>query len=134
MRPSCSSQPSSSTGSGRSSARSSAIASATIASMLSLRCVLPPRAGDAARLNQALRNYMRPALKAVGITKPFRPGTTSATPRSRTRRPRAILMLTSRPRRATARARSRHRDIHAAQVLFLGAAEKAEERMFGVAG
>lgn len=46
MRPSCYSQPSSSTGSGRCSARSSAIASATIASTLSLRfalSILQPR-------------------------------------------------------------------------------------------
>jgi integrase len=80
------------------------------------------------------RDYMRPALKAAGITKPFRPWHdlrhTALTHEAAAGNPHAYVQAKAGHSQSTIT----DRYIHAAQVLFPGAAEKAEERMFGVAG
>jgi integrase len=80
------------------------------------------------------RDYMRPALKAAGITKPFRPWHdlrhTALTHEAAAGNPHAYVQAKAGHSQSTIT----DRYIHAAQVLFPGAAEKAEARMFGVAG
>jgi integrase len=80
------------------------------------------------------RDYMRPALKAAGITKPFRAfhdlRHTAITHDAAAGNPQAhVQMRAGHPQGAIT-----ERYIHAAQVVFPGAAEKAEARMFGAAG
>jgi integrase len=83
---------------------------------------------DPAKLS---RDYMRPALKKAGITKPFRPWHdlrhTALTHEAAAGNPQAYLQLKA----GHSQGSITERYIHAAQVLFPGAAEKAEERMFG---
>jgi integrase len=80
------------------------------------------------------RDYMRPALKAAGITKPFRPWHdlrhTALTHEAAAGNPHAYVQAKAGHSQSTIT----DRYIHAAQVLFPGAAEKAETRMFGEAG
>ena|SRR3712207_3287197 len=80
------------------------------------------------------RDYMRPALKAAGITKPFRPWHdlrhSALTHEAAAGNPHAYVQAKAGHSQSTIT----DRYIHAAQVLFPGAAAKAEERMFGVAG
>ncbi len=80
------------------------------------------------------RDYMRPALKAAGITKPFRPWHdlrhTALTHEAAAGNPHAYVQAKAGHSQSTIT----DRYIHAAQVLFPGAAEKAEARMFGDAG
>jgi integrase len=80
------------------------------------------------------RDYVRPALKAAGIAKPFRPWHdlrhTALTHEAAAGNPHAYVQAKAGHSQSTIT----DRYIHAAQVLFPGAAEKAEERMFGVAG
>jgi integrase len=80
------------------------------------------------------REYMRPALKAAGITKPFRPWHdlrhTALTHEAAAGNPHAYVQAKAGHSQSTIT----DRYIHAAQVLFPGAAEKAEARMFGGAG
>ena len=80
------------------------------------------------------RDYMRPALKAAGITKPFRPWHdlrhTALTHEAAAGNPHAYVQAKAGHSQSTIT----DRYIHAAQVLFPGAAEKAEARMFGPAG
>ena len=80
------------------------------------------------------RDYMRPALKAAGITKPFRPWHdlrhTALTHEAAAGNPHAYVQAKAGHSQSTIT----DRYIHAAQVLFPGAAEKAEARMFGAAG
>src|SRR4029453_16875763 len=79
-------------------------------------------------------DYMRPALKAAGITKPFRPWHdlrhTALTHEAAAGNPHAYVQAKAGHSQSTIT----DRYIHAAQVLFPGAAEKAEARMFGGAG
>lgn len=80
------------------------------------------------------RNYMRPALKAAGIAKRFRPWHdlrhTALTHEAAAGNPHAYIQAKAGHSQSTIT----DRYIHAAQVLFPGAAEKAEVRMFEVAG
>jgi integrase len=80
------------------------------------------------------RNYMRPALNAAGITKPFRPWHdlrhTALTHEAAAGNPHAYVQAKAGHSQSTIT----DRYIHAAQVLFPGAAEKAEARIFGAAG
>jgi integrase len=80
------------------------------------------------------RDYMRPALNAAGITKPFRAfhdlRHTAITHDAAAGNPQAYVQM----RAGHSQGAITERYIHAAQVLFPGAAEKAEARMFGVAG
>jgi integrase len=80
------------------------------------------------------RDYMRPALKAAGISKPFRPWHdlrhTARTHEAAAGNPQAYVQLKA----GHSQGSITERYIHAAQVMFPGAAEKAEARMFGVVG
>jgi integrase len=80
------------------------------------------------------RDYMRTALKKAGITKPFRPWHdlrhTALTHEAAAGNPHAYVQAKAGHSQSTIT----DRYIHAAQVLFPGAAEKAEVRMFGAAG
>jgi len=80
------------------------------------------------------RQYMRPALAKAGITKPFRPWHdlrhTALTHEAAAGNPQAYVQLKAGHSQGTIT----ERYIHAAQVLFPGAAAKAEARMFGTSG
>jgi integrase len=80
------------------------------------------------------RDYMRSALKGAKIMKPFRPWHdlrhTALTQEAAAGNPQAYIQLKA----GHSQGSITERYIHAAQVLFPGAAEKAEVRMFGVAG
>jgi integrase len=80
------------------------------------------------------RTYLRPALKLAGITKPFRPWHdlrhTALTHEAAAGNPQAYVQLKA----GHWQGAITERYIHAAQVLFPGAAARAEERMFGGAG
>jgi len=84
---------------------------------------------DPARLS---REYMKPALKAAGISKPFRPfhdlRHTALTHEAAAGNPLTYIQMKA----GHSQAAITERYIHAAQVQFAGAAERAEERMFGV--
>ena len=90
-----------------------------------------PVLGTAVDPTKLSRDYMRPALKAAGITKPFRPWHdlrhTALTHEAAAGNPHAYVQAKAGHSQSTIT----DRYIHAAQVLFPGAAEKAEERMFG---
>lgn len=77
------------------------------------------------------REYMRPALKRAGITKPFRPWHdlrhTALTHEAAAGNPQAYVQLKA----GHSQGSITERYIHAAQVLFPGAAAKGESRMFG---
>ena len=77
------------------------------------------------------RDYMRLALKAAGITKPFRPWHdlrhTALTHEAAAGNPHAYVQAKAGHSQSTIT----DRYIHTAQVLFPGAAEKAEARMVG---
>ena len=77
------------------------------------------------------REYMSPALKKAGITKPFRPWHdlrhTALTHEAAAGNPQAYVQFKAGHSQGTIT----ERYIHAAQVLFPGAAAKAETRMFG---
>jgi integrase len=77
------------------------------------------------------REYLRPALEAGGITKPFRPWHdlrhTALTHDAAVGNPQAYIQL----RAGHSQGSITERYIHAAQVLFPGAAAKAEARIFG---
>jgi integrase len=75
--------------------------------------------------------YMRPALKRAGITKPFRPfhdlRHTALTHEAAAGNPMSYIQLKA----GHSQSAITERYIHAAQVLFPGAAAKSEGRMFG---
>lgn len=77
------------------------------------------------------RNYLRPALRQAGITKPFRPfhdlRHTALTHEAAAGNPQAYVQLKA----GHSQGAITERYIHAAQVLFPGAAARGEERMFG---
>jgi integrase len=77
------------------------------------------------------REYMRPALEKAGILKPFRPWHdlrhTALTHEAAAGNPQAYVQLKAGHSQGTIT----ERYIHAAQVLFPGAAAKGETRMFG---
>jgi integrase len=86
---------------------------------------------DPARL---ARCYLRPALKRAGIAKPFRPfhdlRHTALTHEAAAGNPMAYVQLKA----GHSQSAITDRYIHAAQVLFPGAAARAEARMFGPRG
>ena len=75
--------------------------------------------------------YLKPALKRAGITKPFRPfhdlRHTALTHEAAAGNPMAYVQLKA----GHSQSQITERYIHAAQVLFPGAAARGEERMFG---
>jgi integrase len=77
------------------------------------------------------RHYLRPALKKAGITKPFRPWHdlrhTAITHEAAAGNPAVYVQM----RAGHSQGSVTERYIHAAQVLFPGAAAKGEERIFG---
>jgi integrase len=93
-----------------------------------------PQKGTPVDPTKLSRDFMRPALKAAGISKPFRPWHdlrhTALTHEAAAGNPHAYVQAKAGHSQSTIT----DRYIHAAQVLFPGAAEKAEARMFGVAG
>jgi integrase len=94
----------------------------------------PPHARHASRPDEAVTRLHAAALKATGITKPFRPWHdlrhTALTHEAAAGNPHAYVQAKAGHSQSTIT----DRYIHAAQVLFPGAAEKAEARMFRVAG
>jgi integrase len=77
------------------------------------------------------RRYLRPALRRAGIEKPFRPWHdlrhTALTHEAAAGNPQAYVQAKA----GHSQGSITERYIHAAQVLFPGAAARAEERMFG---
>jgi integrase len=77
------------------------------------------------------KRYLKPALTRAGITKPFRPfhdlRHTALTHAAAAGNPQAYVQM----RAGHSQGAITERYIHSAQVLFPGAAERTEERMFG---
>jgi integrase len=92
-----------------------------------------PQIGTPLDASKLSRCYLRPALKRAGIEKPFRPWHdlrhTALTHEAAAGNPQAYIQLKAGHSQGTIT----ERYIHAAQVLFPGAAARAEERMFGSA-
>ena len=90
-----------------------------------------PQLGTPLDPSKLSREFMRPALQRAGITKPFRPWHdlrhTALTHEAAAGNPQAYVQLKA----GHSQGSITERYIHAAQVLFPGAAAKAEERMFG---
>jgi integrase len=90
-----------------------------------------PQLGSPLDPSKLTRLYMRPALKRAGIRKPFRPfhdlRHTALTHEAAAGNPMSYIQLKA----GHSQAQITERYIHAAQVLFPGAAAKAEGRMFG---
>ena len=90
-----------------------------------------PQKGTPADPSKLSRAYLRPALERADITKPFRPfhdlRHTALTHEAAAGNPQAYIQLKAGHSHGTIT----ERYIHAAQVLFPGAAERTEERMFG---
>lgn len=84
---------------------------------------------DPSRLSRA---YLRPALRKAGIIGPFRPfhdlRHTALTHEAAAGNPQAYVQM----RAGHSQGAITERYIHAAQVLFPGAAQRGEDRMFGV--
>lgn len=80
------------------------------------------------------RDYLRPALKRAGIVKPFRPWHglrhTALTHEAAVGNPQAYVQMKA----GHSQGSITERYIHAAQVLFPGAAERAEDRLFSNVG
>ncbi|MGC9974063.1 MAG: site-specific integrase [Gaiellaceae bacterium] len=89
-----------------------------------------PQLGTPLDASKLSRCYLRPALKRAGIEKPFRPWHdlrhTALTHEAAAGNPQAYIQLKAGHSQGTIT----ERYIHAAQVLFPGAAARAEERMF----
>jgi integrase len=90
-----------------------------------------PRLGTTLDPAKLTRVYMRPALKRAGIDKPFRPfhglRHTALTHEAAAGNPMSYIQLKA----GHSQSAITERYIHAAQVLFPGAAERGEARMFG---
>lgn len=90
-----------------------------------------PQLGSPLDPSKLARSYLRPALKRAGITKPFRPfhdlRHTALTHEAAAGNPMAYIQLKA----GHSQSQITERYIHAAQVLFRGAAARGEERMFG---
>jgi integrase len=91
-----------------------------------------PELGKPLDPSRLARRYLKPALKQAAITKPFRPfhdlRHTSLTHAAAAGNPHIYVQA----RAGHAQGSITERYMHAAQVLFPGAAERSEERMFGV--
>jgi integrase len=92
-----------------------------------------PQLGKPLDPSRLARGYLKPALKKAAITKPFRPfhdlRHTSLTHAAAAGNPQIYVQ----ERAGHAQGSITERYMHAAQVLFPGAAERSEERMFGAA-
>jgi integrase len=90
-----------------------------------------PALGSPLDASKFTRRYLRPALKKAGITKPFRPWHdlrhTAITHEAAAGNPAVYVQM----RAGHSQGSITERYIHAAQVLFPGAAAKGEERIFG---
>jgi integrase len=90
-----------------------------------------PELGSPLDPSKLTRIYMRPALKRAGITKPFRPfhdlRHTALTHEAAAGNPMSYIQLKA----GHSQSAITERYIHAAQVVFPGAAVRGEERMFG---
>jgi integrase len=93
-----------------------------------------PTSGKPLDPNRISRWFMRPALKRAGIEKPFRPfhdlRHTALTHEAAAGNPQAYVQLKA----GHSQGAITERYIHAAQVLFPGAAARGESRMFGSNG
>jgi integrase len=91
-----------------------------------------PQRGTPLDPSKLARCYLRPALARAGITKPFRPfhdlRHTALTHEAAAGNPMAYVQLKA----GHSQSAITERYIHAAQVLFPGAAARGEARMFGV--
>ena len=89
-----------------------------------------PQLGSPLDPSKLTRKYMCPALKRAGITKPFRPfhdlRHTALTHEAAAGNPMSYIQLKA----GHSQSAITERYIHAAQVLYPGAAERGEERMF----
>jgi integrase len=89
-----------------------------------------PEKGTPLDPSKLSRLFLRPALKAAGISKPFRPWHdlrhTALTHEAAAGNPQAYVQMKA----GHSQGSITERYIHAAQVLFPGAAARAEERMF----
>ena len=90
-----------------------------------------PGLGTALDGSKLARTYMRPALRHAMIDKPFRPWHdlrhTALTHEAAAGNPQAYVQMKAGHSQGTIT----ERYIHAAQVLFPGAAERGENRLFG---
>jgi integrase len=90
-----------------------------------------PQLGKPLDPSKLARSYLKPALKTAAITKPFRPfhdlRHTSLTHAAAAGNPQIYVQA----RAGHAQGSITERYMHAAQILFPGAAERSEERMFG---
>jgi integrase len=93
-----------------------------------------PEKGTPLDPSKLSRLYLRPALALAGITKPFRPWHdlrhTALTHEAAAGNPQAYVQMKA----GHSQGSITERYIHAAQVLFPGAAARGEERMFGALG
>jgi integrase len=91
-----------------------------------------PEKGTPLDPGKLARVYLKPALERAGVTKPFRPfhdlRHTSLTHEAAAGNPMAYVQLKA----GHSQSQITERYIHAAQVLFPGAAARGEERMFGM--
>jgi integrase len=89
-----------------------------------------PRLGTPLDPSKLARHYLRPALQRAGITKPFRPfhdlRHTALTHEAAAGNPMAYIQLKA----GHSQGQITERYIHAAQVLFPGAAKRGETRLF----
>jgi integrase len=89
-----------------------------------------PQLGSPLDPSKLARRYLRPALRRAGITKPFRPfhdlRHTALTHEAAAGNPMAYIQLKA----GHSQGQITERYIHAAQVLFPGAAERGEARLF----
>jgi integrase len=90
-----------------------------------------PTKGTPVDTSKLAQQYLKPALARAGIDKPFRPfhdlRHTSLTHAAAAGNPQIYVQA----RAGHSQGSITERYMHAAQVLFPGAAEKSEERMFG---
>ncbi|MBA2383683.1 MAG: site-specific integrase [Actinobacteria bacterium] len=90
-----------------------------------------PQLGTPLDPSKVTRDYLRPALKKAGIVKPFRPWHdmrhTALTHDAAAGNPQVYVQM----RAGHSQGSITERYIHAAQVLFPGAADRAEARLFG---
>jgi integrase len=90
-----------------------------------------PQKGTPLDSSKLARSYLRPALQRAGITKPFRPfhdlRHTALTHEAAAGNPMAYVQLKA----GHSQSQITERYIHAAQVLFPGAAVRGEDRIFG---
>jgi integrase len=89
-----------------------------------------PKKGTPLDPSRMSRDFLRPALRHAGITKPFRPfhdlRHTALTHEAAAGNPQAYIQLNA----GHSQGAITERYVHAAQIVFAGAAARAEQRMF----